>query len=286
MAKAIPNPEPFRNRPGGLPRFGKRPGDKPSSQGEAGPRGAWGEEDPLARELEGADDNGSAQEVGRLQAENAELQNLNTELRQLLEEAAAKNETGWEERQKEYETLLDEKSELIRQLHAENQELKERPVTPQTPKEEELLALSEELEKERCQLQQDRRLLDEERREVAEDEQTMTRQMRDMEVQMARERADLARQRAELQRIHEEIRRELENIERNGLLNQRLSQLRQRYQEVTSRKGSSLGLEPLPPLEPAPPPVVEGETQPVGEPPMPKKKDSGLVRRLFGKGNK
>src|SRR5207244_8585138 len=84
---------------------------------------------------------------------------------------------------KEYENLLDEKSEVIRELHQRIQELQDRPAG-ETPREEELLALSEELD---C-----------ERRQLKDDEEALMKQMRDMEVQMSRERAEFARQRNEL----------------------------------------------------------------------------------------
>ena len=272
MAKAIPNPEP------------QRPSGSPSGA-------EW--DDPLARELAGFPGGshqglnpgpsapvGDPLEIEGLRAENTELRSIIAELRQLVDEAATKGEETWAERQKEYETLLDEKTETIRGQAEKIQELENRPPPgPATPKEEELLAMSEELERERCTLQQERRQLEEDRNQLAEDEQTMTQQMREMEVQMAKERADMARQKTELQRIHDEIRHELEKIERNGQLNQRLGQLRQRYQEVSARTGgggetSSGGMPGLPPAAPA-----EPDSKPDS-----KKRDSGLLRRFFGQG--
>ena len=281
MAKAIPNPEP------------QRPAGGPSGPGD------W--DDPLARELAGFP-GGSHQgvdplssvggapavdplEVEGLRAENTELRSIIAELRQLVDEAATKGEETWAERQKEYETLLDEKTVTIQTMAEKVQELESRPPPgPPTPKEEELLAMSEELERERCTLQQERRQVEEDRNQLAEDEQSMTQQMREMEVQMAKERADMARQKTELQRLHDEIRHELEKIERNGQLNQRLGQLRQRYQEVSARTGGSgetpaggiAGISPAAPAAPAQP-AAKGE-------PVPKKKDSGLLRRFFGQG--
>lgn len=172
--------------------------------------------------------------------ENGELRGIIAELKGQLDDAGPKAEEAFRERHKEYEAMLDEKSQIIRELHVKIQELEARPLVPATPKEEELLALSEELERERCQFQQERRQLDEDRKQMEEDEQIMTQQMQEMEVQMARERADFARQRTELNRIQEEIRREVENVERNGLLNQRLGQLRQRSLDVgVPRNGDS-----------------------------------------------
>jgi DNA repair exonuclease SbcCD ATPase subunit len=269
MAKAIPNPEPQRT---------------------AGTSSGAEWDDPLARELAGFPGGsnlglkpaasapvGDPLELEGLRAENTELRSIIAELRQLVDEAATKGEETWAERQKEYETLLDEKTETLRVQAEKIQELESRPPPgPATPKEEELLAMSEELERERCTLQQERRQVEEDRNQLAEDEQTMTQQMREMEVQMAKERADMARQKTELQRIHDEIRHELEKIERNGQLNQRLGQLRQRYQEVSARSGSdsSAAVQGLPPAS------AESE----GPKTDPKKRDSGLLRRFFGQG--
>jgi hypothetical protein len=196
----------------------------------------------------------------------------------------------WLERQKEYEVLLEEKSELIRSLHLKIKELEEpRPVTKPTPKEEELLAFSEELERERCQLEQEKRQAEELRQRLSEDEQEMLRQMRDMEVQMARERADFARQRTELQRILDDIRRELDNIERNGHLNQRLGQLRQRFQDVAlARSPTTTASTPAPASHAV---ASNGKPQANGKVPSPREeagaakgsKDSSAIRRWFRK---
>lgn len=137
------------------------------------------------------------------------------------------------ETERECESRLREKEELVQALDARNQELEEAAARPPTPKEDELLALSEELERERCRLHQERRELDEFRLRLTQDEQDMQGQMREVEVQMARERADYARRRTELQRMLDEIRRELEKAERIGHLNQRLGQLRERFADFT-----------------------------------------------------
>ena len=67
--------------------------------------------------------------------------------------------------------------------------------TGPAPCEDDLLALSEELERDRRQIQ--------------EDEQALMQQMREMEVSMARERAEMARQRNDMQRLQSEIRHEI-----------------------------------------------------------------------------
>jgi len=259
MAKAIPNPEISPNGNGHKPISpetedrANRVLQAASKSGGAANPDFWGDENPhcSGRESMAEHDQVLLQSLGlstgpkhaeangsldpqHLLRENEELRSIIAELKQQGSDSKRQEEDQYLERQKEFDSLLEEKSEIIRSLHQKIQELEQRPVAPATPKEEELLALSEELERERCQLQQERKQLDEERIQLEDDEQIMTKQMREMEVQMARERADFARQRSELNRIQEEIRREMENIERNGMLNQRLFQLRQRSQDVGS----------------------------------------------------
>jgi hypothetical protein len=223
-------------------------------------------------------------ELDRIRRENAQLREIIAELKQQANERQSCENQEWRDRQKELEALVEEKTEVIRSLH---QKLREQgglaapaPLSNSPHKEDELLALSEELDRERCQLQQERRQLEEERQQFRDDEQLMTKQMRDMEVQMARERADFARQRNELTRIYDEIRREIDNIERNGLLNQRLGQLRQRFQETgvpsgsapASRPGSSSAL-----------PAARAEAQPVESPdPENSQRKESFLGRIFG----
>src|SRR6185436_17276646 len=101
-------------------------------------------------------------------------------------------------------------------------ELASKPVAKQrggpVPREEEMLALSEELERER--------------RQLAEDEQSLMEQMRQMEMGMARERAEMARQRNDLQRLAGEVRHELERLEKNGALQSKMDELRARLQDA------------------------------------------------------
>jgi len=157
----------------------------------------------------------------------------------------------------EYENLLDEKSEVIRELHQRIKELHDRPAA-ETPREEDLLGLSEELD---C-----------ERRQLKDDEEALMKQMRDMEVQMSRERAEFARQRNELQRLQSEIRHELELAARDAGLRERLAPLQRRHQEMMNRRGGA----------PTGPPVQGPAASPRVQEPPPPKKDSGLIRRLFG----
>ncbi len=188
-------------------------------------------------------------ELEHLRAENAQLRTLCLELEQALQEAAQQQAVAADERIKEYEALLDEKTDMIRTLHEQLQQSKAaleeaeakrteaaqapkaappiapRPAGGPAPREEELLALSEELERERRQLQ--------------EDEQTLMEQMREMEIGMAKERAEMARQRNDLQRLQSEIRHELERLERNGAYQSKLENLRVRLQDVTTRRGAA-----------------------------------------------
>ena len=199
-------------------------------------------------------------ELARLRAENTVLLEQVANLEQLLTAADQQAQLA-EQQQKDMERLLEEKSDLIRELHIKAQDLQARPPAA-TPREEELLALSEELEQERLQLK--------------EDEETLTRQMRDMELQMSRERAELARKRADLQRLHNELRHELEAASREAELRDRLQPLQRRHQELAHRKGGE------PPPRPAAP-VAEAIPEPAAQPaPRASSQSSGLLRRIFG----
>jgi len=195
------------------------------------------------------------QELQDLRADNERLRAAVVELEQLLNQSGGGDAADWEEKQKEYESLLEEKSEVIRALHVKMQDMQERP-TAATPREEELLALSEELERERRQLK--------------DDEETLMQQMREMEIQMSRERAEMARQRTELTRLHNEIQHELENAARDGTLRERLAPLQRRHQELLSRGGTA--------------PLTESSTPEAAVPRAGADfgaKDPGFFRRLF-----
>jgi chromosome segregation ATPase len=226
-------------------------------------------------------------ELETLRSENTELRALCAELEQALQEATqqpAGSPGDWEEKVREYEALLDEKTETIRQLHlqlqhaqdavaeAENRALQADaaplPPTGPVPREDELLALSEELERERRQLQ--------------EDEQTLMEQMRQMEVSMARERAEMARQRNDLQRLYGEIRHELERLERNGALQSKIDGLKSKLQDAVNRRGAAPPSGTTPRAGSAEPPAATPTPTPA-PPVTPSRKDS-LMGRLFGGG--
>lgn len=225
-----------------------------------------------------------AQDADRLRDENNQLRALCLELEQALQEAATAGGGGGAENadhSRELEALLEERSETIRHLHQHVEELQTAladaearaaelanqlpPEHAPVPREDELLALSEELERERRQLQ--------------EDEQTLMDQMREMEVGMARERAELARQRNDLQRLQADIRHELERLERNGALQSKIEGLKTKLQDVTARRGAARG--DVPAANP-PPPVSQPPAQ---QPPAPNK-GNGLMGRLFGQGGR
>jgi hypothetical protein len=183
----------------------------------------------------------------------AEANRLLAALRQEAEQALR-------EQQAEFERILEEKSEIIRDLHARAAEGPARPAVPaNVPREEELMALSEELERERRQLK--------------EDEEALMEQMGHMEVQMSRERADLARQRTELQRLQSEIRHELELAARDAALRERLAPLQRRQQEIAARHAS--GTAPTSSAAAPPPEGASAEPAPGG-------RSSGIFRKIFG----
>jgi hypothetical protein len=263
MARPLSTPEPHRGgingdypgaaHPGHLAQQVVPPGAQRTANGDGPGPGGGADEQP---------------ELEHLRAENAQLHGLRGELEQALQEA----DQQWEARVREYETLLEEKSDTIRQLHQQLQEAQAargegggapRPVpSGPVPREEELLSLSEQLEQERRQLQ--------------EDEQALMEQMRQMEVGMARERAELARQRNELQRLRGEISHELERLERNGALQSKMDSLKSKLQDANARRGAA-------PSSPAPPDLPAANAPPPAAPVVPSRKDS-LMGRLFGQG--
>jgi hypothetical protein len=191
--------------------------------------------------------------------ENAELRQHVAKLEALLSEALDKSKY-WEDQHSEYVGLLEEKSEVIREMHLKLESLQTSHAAPAppvlaTPGEADLLSLCEELEKERAQLK--------------EDEAALMEQMRALEVQMSRERADLGRQRAEIQRLHNEVKHELDLANREAALRDRLQPLMRRQQDLL-RSGSSE-------------PPAARSTKPVANEaaPSPPPTTSGIFRRLF-----
>jgi chromosome segregation ATPase len=179
-----------------------------------------------------------------LRRENAELQRRIEELEQLLV-ATATSEDNWPDRQKEYEALLEEKSEVIRGLHLKLQEVQEgarRAPDEPVPKEEELRQLKQELEEHKRQLQ--------------EDEESLMAQMREMELALSKDRAELARQRQEVQRLQSELNREIEVAGRDSGLRERLASIRRTHEPAKNGGAADAG--------------------------KAAKQGSGLFRRLFG----
>jgi chromosome segregation ATPase len=212
-------------------------------------------------------------ELDLIRAENSQLRALCQELEQALQEAAQQLRPDLDQQIQEYEAVLEEKNEMIGRLHQQAQELQAAlgsattgsaaPAAPsgaeqqgKLPSEAELLALSEQLERERRQLQ--------------EDEQTLMDQMREMEVSMARERAELARQRNDMQRLQNEVRHELERLERDGGIQSKIEDLRNKLQDVTARRGA--------------PPASGNKSSTTASPASPSRKE-GLMGRLFKRGN-
>jgi hypothetical protein len=270
------------------------PSDPQSPGGEASVRRSLRESMNIPKASPPADDEAEQtaagaedpEEAARIQGENEQLRSIVDELRQQLDHAVSEAQSGMGERGREYEAMLEQKTDTIRELHLRLQQLEQGGGSgaepgaedgPGSVNQEELSALSDEIERERCQLEQERRRLEEDRKQLRDDEESMLRQMRDMEIQMAKERAELARQRNELQRLHSEIRHELELAQRDAAVNERLRMLTRRSNAEGQASGSS------------------GETAaagkkkrtilatPAAESKKDKKKGSGFFGRLFGK---
>ena len=203
--------------------------------------------------------------IDALKIENAELRQRLAALEENQQTTGAKAE-DWGEQDREYARMMEEKTDVIRELHIKIQALQastqshasSQPAA-QTAGEADLVALSEELERERAQLQ--------------EDEMQLMQQMRAMEVQMSRERAEIARQRADIDRLHVKMQDELEQASREASLRERLQPL-MRQHKVMMRSGSC-----EPPSRPVKVPAKAQDAD--AQAPAPAT-TSGIFRRLFG----
>ena len=192
-----------------------------------------------------------AEESTRLRTENAALRARVEELERQAHTAAA-GDDAWTECQVEYEKLLDEKSEIIRTLNLKLRELQAAPAPPpETP-----------LEVHDAAVERMKRELEEQRRQLQQDEENLMQQMRDMELALAKDRADLARRRADLQRQQTDFARDVEMASRDPQLRERLAALQRRPHDNRGQAPSEARPEPTPAATP--------------------KKESGLLRRIFG----
>lgn len=207
----------------------------------------------------------SDQVIEALKAENDELRHLLAAAEASLSGAGTRPD-DWSEQEREHTRMLEEKTDVIRELHLKIQELqkavpeKSQPQSQvETPGEAaDLCALSDELENERNQLK--------------EDEKSLMQQMRTMEVQMSRERAEMARQRVDIERLHQVVRDELEQAARENTLRDRLVPLLRQHHQLI-RNGSS-----------EPPARTKEEAPPSAPTPVQPAMTSGIFRRIFGAG--
>jgi hypothetical protein len=201
-------------------------------------------------------------EVDRLHEENATLRARIEQMEQLFADSSTEADLGWADRQREYEGLLEEKSEVIRSLHQKIAELREQAGAPQaaqpesneeTPDKAGLLLLKQQLEEERLRL--------------VEDEESMMTQMRQLEMALAKDRAELARQKMDIQRLQNEF-----QVEMNAA--QRDSGLRERLGAMQLRPGHGNGSRPAPSQ-----PTAERASGPASGNSQSR---SGIFRRIFG----
>jgi hypothetical protein len=216
------------------------------------------------------------EELAVLRVENIQLRARVEELEQILEATTDQTEQMWAEQQKEYEMLLEEKSEVIRTLHQELQELREQPaegeVRPvrrsanEDALQSEVAALKEQLEQQRQQL--------------LEDEQALMDQMRQMEIAMSKERVEMARQRSELQRLHQELQHAIEQAHKDGGLRERLQALQRR---AAPEAAPPAGQANPAPGRPAPRRALPTQSAlPGANGASSNRPSSGFLRRLFG----
>jgi hypothetical protein len=199
-----------------------------------------------------------ADEIALLRMENTELRSRVEELEGMLNHPGG-TEGFWADRQREYEALLEEKSEVIRALH---QKIREQQERPRAEIEDDITLPPNDaaLLKHQLELQQ---------QQLREDEEAMTAQLRDMEMALSRDRAELARQRQEIQRLQADLAREIEMASRDPSLRDRLMNL---------RRASDRGKQPAaPPSVSTPTPVPQPAPAEAG-----KKNSSGIFKRFFG----
>jgi len=161
---------------------------------------------PTLEDMLGGGSAKSQADDGDQAAALAELRKENERLRQIVEQGRARliqaerEAEQWKARELEYERMLEEKSEQIRQMY---QQLQLQPKhRPDGPTEEELIALHQELQRERQMLEEDRAVMDD--------------QFKQMEMQMSRERAEIGRERTEVRRLQAELKRQLDLLEREA----------------------------------------------------------------------
>ncbi|MCI0379937.1 MAG: OmpH family outer membrane protein [Gemmataceae bacterium] len=209
------------------------------------------------------------EELARKRADNTDLLLRVQELEALLQ-AAATNEEAWLERQKEFEAILEEKSEVIRTLHLKIQEKHVEKPREEPPVSDEV-AKAAALDKE---VQRLRRELQAQKEQLAEDEESLMAQMRQMEMSMAKDRAELARQRNDIQRLQSEFNHEMEMASRDPGLRERLASFQRRHKDTGAHRR---------PVLPAAAADAKVPPAPQPQPPQPKKpQSSGLIKRLFG----
>lgn len=217
------------------------------------------------------------EEMAALRAENLRLRVRVEELEQLLEASHSQAEQMWAEQQKEYEMLLEEKSEVIRAQHQQLQELRERRSDADQADDED----QAETQTLREQLLAMQAQLEEQQRRIEEDEQALMEQARQMEVAMSKERVEIARQRSELQRLHQDLQHEIEQAHRDGGLRERLLAMHAMQQQRGQNERQQ--------ARPTAPPTTARRALPTqaalptgDDEPRPQRPSSGFLRRLFG----
>jgi chromosome segregation ATPase len=216
---------------------------------------------------EAAGDHGG--DAAQLREENDRLRVRIEELEHMLDATGDQTEQVWSEQQKEYEAILEEKSEVIRKLHQYIAKLKERAAET-TPAGPEWGENPNDLRKELMQMKKE---VEEARRQLEEDEAAMMEQARQMEMSLAKERVELARQRNEVQQMHRQLQHEIEQASRDGVLRERLAGLQRRNQEVAAG---------VPPAgADAPRRALPTQASLGGGQPRPQE-NSGFLKKLFG----
>jgi hypothetical protein len=176
-----------------------------------------------------------AEELKLLREENVSLHAKVEEMENLVVLASQEAEERQAKCQREYESLLEEKTEVIRTLHQKNNELRAQAVKTAAglPEDASNSQLVDRQELQRLNVE-----LAEQRRQQKEDEDSMMGQLRQMEMSLAKDRAELARQRVDMERLHNEIKHELDTASRDGGLRERLQALQRRASDAAMPRPS------------------------------------------------
>lgn len=187
---------------------------------------------------------GASPTLAQLTTENQTLRNTIDGLRRQLDAASSADQHPFDRREREFEDMLDAKSDTIRSLHAKLRGLESaataarKELAPPGQNDFDRDVLGDELAEECTLLEAQRTQLEDERHHLREEEEQLMGRMKDMEKQMSKERADMVRQRNELNELHRAVLGDMQLAQQQGVVTNRVGSWQQQLHEVAeTRKG-------------------------------------------------